>query len=281
MTRALRLCRQAYYKWHRGAERRAVRIEHRQEKLHVIKVLFLRHRRRYGSPRIQQDLLRSGVRYSLNSIAAIMRTNELYATPKRRFRPTTDSSRTTQPAPNILAQHFNPVGTNKVWVSDFTELPCKTSKVYMAGIMDLGSRRILGFCVHHRMWTQTLLTVFFRAMEIRGFSTNASPKNPIIFHSDQGSQYDSDIFTSTLLAYNFRLSMSRKANCYDNAPMESFWSRMKAELYEHFPFRNVEHAAAIVNEYIHQYYNNVRLHSSIGFRPPIEFEYHNNSLVSL
>lgn len=200
--------------------------------------------------------------YSRRCIAELMKQNNLCALRKRKFHPTTDSSQTTQPAPNLLNQQFQPEGINQVWLSDFTELPCTTCKVYMATIHDLGSRRVLGFCIDRRMWTQTLLTAFFRALELRGFHARNLAQQPIIFHSDQGSQYDSKIFTSTLLANNFIPSMSRKGNCYDNAPMESFWSSMKAELSEHLPFRTIERATEVITEYIHNYYNTVRLHSA-------------------
>jgi len=131
---------------------------------------------------------------------------------------------------------------DKVWVSDFTELPCRNGKAYAVAIMDLCSRRILGMVVSHSMQTRTLLKAFDDACRVR----RRLPPEPIIFHSDRGSQYNADLFRTELAKRNFIQSMSNKGNCYDNAPMESFWARMKTELGRPLLFDDLRDARSTV-----------------------------------
>lgn len=188
---------------------------------------------------------------------------------KRRYHPTTDSSKTLAPAPNLLQRQFAIRELDRVWVSDFTELLCRDGKTYAVGIMDLASRRILGINVHYRMHTGSLMIAFHRACKLRGTSKD---KQETIFHSGRGSQYNAEPFRQLLRSRGFRQSMSGVGNCYDNAPMESFWARMKTELAHLLPFADPDEAMQAVYHYVHLFYNNSRRHSGIGNISPNQFE---------
>ena len=205
-----------------------------------------------------------------------MRSEGICVKPKRRFRPTSDSSKTLAPAPNVLQRAFDVAEINRVWISDFTELPCRNGKAYAVAIMDLCSRRILGITVSYSMQTQTLIHALDQACRTRGHL----PDEPLIFHSDRGSQFNADRFRTELAKRNMRQSMSGVGNCYDNAPMESFWSRMKEELRDQMLFDDLRHARSIVYKWVHLFYNRKRMHSSLNFMSPVEFEEHNQQQLT-
>jgi putative transposase len=274
MTRALQVSRQGYYSWKRRtpsqtAQRRAMLLEKMKE-------IFEASNGSYGSPRITRELRRDGIVVTCKTVETLMRSVGLSATQKRRFRPTTDSSKTLAPAPNLLQRAFDVERTDQVWVSDFTELPCRNGKAYAVAIMDLCSRRILGVTVSYSMQTQTLINALDQACKVR----KHLPEDPLIFHSDRGSQYNADKFRLELAKRNIQQSMSGVGNCYDNAPMESFWSRMKHELRGEMLFDDLRHARSAVYQWVHLFYNRKRLHSSLDYRTPIEFEEHNRNQVS-
>jgi len=220
----------------------------------------------YGSPRM--TLRNSGEVVTRKTVEKLMRRSGLQATRKRRYRPTTDSTHTLAPAPNLLQRAFVVKDTDRVWVSDFTELPCRNGKAYAVAIMDLCSRRILGMVVSHTMQTKALL----RALDDACRTRRTLPSEPVIFHSDQGSQYNADIFRTELAKRNFQQSMSGRGNCYDNAPMESFWARMKTEPGRPLLFDDLRDARSTVYRWVHLFYNRLRLHSGIGLMTPVQFE---------
>ncbi len=266
MCRALDVSRQGYHAWrHRRPSARFVR---HQRLIEQMRSAYEQSSGTYGSPRMTRVLRNNGEVVSRKTVEKLMRMSGLRATRKRRYRPTTDSSRTLAPAPNLLQRAFAVATTDRVWVSDFTELPCRNGKAYAVAIMDLCSRRILGIVVSHSMQTRTLLQALDDACRIR----RTLPSEPVIFHSDQGSQYNADIFRTELAKRNFQQSMSQRGNCYDNAPMESFWARMKTELRHEMLFDDLRHARSTVYRWVHLFYNRQRLHSGIGHMTPVQFE---------
>ena len=230
----------------------------------------------YGSPRITRQLRADGIKVTTKTVEHLMRSSGLSAVQKRRFRPTTDSSKTLAPAPNLLQRAFTVKQIDQVWVSDFTELPCRNGKAYAVAIMDLCSRRILGVTVSYSMQTRTLLNALDQACKVR----RTLPEDPLIFHSDRGSQYNADKFRLELAKRNIRQSMSGVGNCYDNAPMESFWARMKHELRGEMLFDDLRHARKVIYRWVHLFYNRKRMHSSLNYKTPIEFEEHNRNQFS-
>lgn len=266
MCRVLGISRQGYHDWKRRTpSQRSKRSEQLVSRLRDLQV---QHKNRYGSPRMVEELRKDGERISQKTVERLMRTAGLRACRKRRYRPTTDSTRTLHPAPNLLNRAFAVERTDQVWLSDFTELPCRNGKAYAVAIMDLCSRRILAIVISRTMQTRSLLEALDDACRMRG----NLPSDPVIFHSDRGSQYNADIFRTELAKRNFQQSMSGKGNCYDNAPMESFWARMKTEIGHPLLFDDMEEARSVIYQWVHVYYNRQRIHSGIGYMTPVAFE---------
>lgn len=233
-----------------------------------ISEIFAEHKGRYGSPRMNAALRREGHRCNHKRVERIMRENGLRARSKRRWRPRTTNSKHSQPiAPNRLHDRAAPQALNEVWVQDITYLPTAEGWLYLAGVLDLHSRRVIGWSMQETLETSLPLAALQMALQHRGNPTE------VIHHSDRGCQYASHEYRAVLRERGLIASMSRKANCYDNAAMESFWSSLKTELQseglDRLPKRNVRQ---IVFEYIESYYNRQRLHSSLGYQSPVEFE---------
>ncbi len=270
MARVLGVSRQGYRAW-------MVRLPSerlKRQRMLIGRIQEIHHTSdgTYGSPRMTDELRGKGIRVTYKTVERLMRVLGIRITPKRRFRPTTDSSKTLAPAANLLERDFSVTTPNRIWLSDFTELPCRQGKAYAVAIMDLASRRILGINVHHRMHVGSLMIAFHRACQVRKNFPGPADADGTIFHSDRGSQYNADAFRAALRKGGFRQSMSGVGNCYDNAPMESFWARMKTELRDRMPFPDPEEALRTVYRYIHLFYNNTRRHSGIGGISPAEFE---------
>lgn len=271
MARVLGVTRQGYHKW---AVRQPSRRELRHRDLRRrIRTIYEQSNETYGSPRITSELVEEhGIAVTRKTIEQLMRQEGLSVRPKRRYRPTTDSSKTLAPAPNRLERNFETGTVNSVWLSDFTEIPCLDGKVYVVAIMDLASRRVIGLNVHHRMHTGSLMIALHRACKTRRTFPARDGQRQIIFHSDRGSQYNSESFRKALERHDILQSMSGVGNCYDNAPMESLWARMKTELAPYMPFRDQDDAVHKIYQYIHVFYNRKRRHSGIGNISPVEFE---------
>jgi putative transposase len=268
MARALQMTRQGFYAWKkRTPSLRTLREQHLTTQITEV---FEQSDGTYGSPRMTHALRSRGQVVTRKTVERYMRKAQLRVTPKRRYRPTTDSSQTLAPAPNLLQRSFNIKQIDRVWVSDFTELPCRNGKAYAVAIMDLCSRRILGITVSYTMQTSTLLHALDQACKLRG----TLPEEPLVFHSDRGSQFNADRFRTELAKRNIQQSMSGVGNCYDNASMESFWFKMKSELRQHLLFGDLRHTRSTVYKWVHLFYNRKRLHSSLNFMTPVEFEMH-------
>jgi putative transposase len=230
---------------------------------------FTASRRTYGSPRLVHCLRAKGLKHGKNRIARIMREQHLCVLQKRRFVPrTTLTDKTSPVAPNLLLKRPAPTRPDEVWVTDITYLPTREGWLYLAAEMDLCSRRILGWSTLDTLATELPNQALDRALQTRG------PRpEPLLHHSDRGCQYTSAEFRSSLRLRGITQSMSRRANCYDNATMESFWATLKAECFGSTIPTTRSQARSMVFDYIETFYNPVRIHSALGFQSPVDFEH--------
>ena len=250
--------------------RKSQRQRRTQDALLALEVreAFAASRCTYGSPRLVRCLRAQGLRHGKNRIARLMREQLLTVRQKRRFVPrTTLTDKTSPVAPNHLLQRPAPTRPNQVWVTDITYLPTREGWLYLAAEMDLCSRRILGWSTHESLATQLPNAALERALQTRG----SSPRG-LLHHSDRGCQYTSAEFRKHLQLRGITASMSRRANCYDNATMESFWATLKTECFGTTVPSTRSQARAMVFDYIETFYNPVRLHSALGFQSPMAFE---------
>jgi putative transposase len=220
----------------------------------------------YGSPKIYQELRKLGLKYNRKRIVRIMRINGIRAKTKRKYKRTTDSNHSYPVAENILGQDFTSTVLNKIWVSDITYIWTKEGWLYLCCILDLCSRKIVGWQFDITLSSSLVITALSQAITNRG-------ENPgIIFHSDRGSQYASGEVRKYLWGHKMIQSMSRKGNCYDNAVMESFFHTLKTELVSFENFQTRDEAKMKIFDYIEIFYNRQRSHSSIDYLTPEEFE---------
>jgi putative transposase len=265
MARVLEVSRSGYHAWLGRAVSRRQGFE--TELTEEIREIQRGVKRRYGSPRVTAALRRVGRRVGHNRVARIMRKNGLQAHPQRRFRVTTKASASLPVADNVLGRNFGVGRVNTVWVSDITYIPTTEGWLYLAVVLDLCSRRVVGWAMSSRLSTQLVLRAFWMALLTR------RPAKGLVFHSDRGSQYASHAFRGALRHAGAIQSMSRKGDCWDNAPSESFFNTLKIELMEGGKaFRSRQAAKAAIFEYVEVFYNRQRLHSSLGNVTPVEFE---------
>jgi transposase InsO family protein len=222
----------------------------------------------YGSPRMTKALNASGTTCHENTVARHMKLAGIRAQRAKKFRVhTTDSNHDMPIAPNRLNQEFTCPKVNRVWLTDFTYIPTKEGFSYLCSVVDLCSRRIVGWATSRSIDTSLALAALDQALALR------QPKEGLILHSDRGSQFASQAYRNRLLEHHCLQSMSRKGNCYDNAPMESFFKSLKVEeVHRQDHYQTHEHAVRAVTDYIERFYNPVRLHSALGYISPIEFE---------
>lgn len=233
-------------------------------------------RKVYGSPRIHQVLKQSGRTVSRNTVAKLMKQQGIKAKTHKRFRVrSTDSNHDHPIAPNLLNRNFTVEKLNQVWLTDITYIPTDEGFLYLAGVMDLCSRRIIGWSMADHMRAELVCDALSMALAAR------LPKRPdaphtrvgeLMHHSDRGVQYACHEYQSQLKAHGITISMSGVGNCYDNAPQESLWGKLKTELVHHQAFATHDQARAAIFEYIEVFYNRQRLHSSIGYVSPERFE---------
>jgi transposase InsO family protein len=226
---------------------------------------FRRHRQRYGYRRIGEDLADRGVVCAPARIRRIMAERGLHALQPKNFLPKTSDGRADKPSPNLLAGRPLPEAPNRAWAGDITFIPTSTGWLYLAVVIDLGSRRIVGWSLADHMRSELVVDALRQALVVR-------PANEAIFHSDRGSQYGSAAFRKVLATAGLRQSMSARANPYDNAWTESFIGTLKHEMLQNGCFENASDARTELFEYIEGYYNTHRKHSSIGDLTPCQFE---------
>jgi putative transposase len=233
----------------------------------LMEPIFRQSRQTYGSPRLRAALQQAGQRCGKNRIHRLMRQQRWTARQKRRFRPRTTDSRHALPiAANRLAQFDQPTGPNQVWQSDITYIPTGQGWMYLAVTLDRFSRRVVGWQLKGSLETPLVTEALARAQRQR------RPRPGLLHHSDRGVQYASSACRALLATYQMEPSMSRKANCYDNALVESFFATLKTECLANQRPLTHQQARLIIFDYIETFYNPKRLHSALGFKSPVDFE---------
>lgn len=274
LCQAFEVSLSGYYCWAHRQHHPGQRQQQDQQLKEQICRIHAQSRKTYGSPRIQIKLRQGGQRHGRNRIGRLMRQENLCGRQQRRFRVRTTESNHDQPiAPNRLAQIPAPHGPNQVWVADITYIATGQDWLYLAAILDLYSRRIVGWAVGPRLDTALVMAAWQMARLHR------QPPQGLVFHSDRGVQYASMQYRQALEVAQAVASMSRKGNCYDNAAMEAFWSTLKLELVYRQPakgFQTHEQARTAIFDYIEVFYNRQRLHSTLGYQTPVGFEHGHN-----
>ena len=264
MCKTYVVSRSGYFAWVKRPEG-IRRIENSRLK-QTIKEIFDEFKGLYGAPRIQRELHKKGIKISRKRVAVIMKRAGLKARHKRRFRITTDSKHNFRVEQNLLNRDFSAGLPNMTWLSDISYIRTDEGWLYLAATMDLYSRKIIGWSMDRRITRRLAIDALEMAVKRR------TPPKGLLHHSDRGSQYASDDFRKLLKKNGMICSMSRKGDCWDNAPMESFFHTLKTELIYRCRFRTKEQARRAIFEYIEIFYNRKRLHSSLGYLSPEEFE---------
>lgn len=236
----------------------------------LIETVFRRHRRRYGYRRLSEDLSDRGVTCAPARIRRLMAQRALHAIQPKKFVPKTSDGRADKPSPNLLSGQPLPAAPDHVWAGDITFIPTSDGWLYLAVVIDLCSRRIVGWSLTDHMRSDLVLDALNQALQTR-------LTNHTIFHSDRGSQYGSTSFRKALAKASLRQSMSARANPYQNAWTESFIGTLKLEMLQDGCFENANDARTEIFEYIDGYYNTHRKHSAIGYQTPTQFEAHIHS----
>jgi transposase InsO family protein len=267
MCQILDVSRSGYYEWEQREP--SQRKKDNKMLLDQIKEIHRKSRNRYGSPRITHELRKNGVNCSKNRVASLMRKNYIQAKAKKKFKATTNSKHNYPVAVNLLNQQFQADYPNQVWASDITYVWTSEGWLYLAAILDIWSRKIVGWAMSNRQTKELVVQALKQAIGRRSIESG------IIHHSDRGSQYASNEYKKVLNKYGFKQSMSKKGDCYDNAIMETFFHTLKTELiyWEHYKTR--DDARRSIFEYIEIFYNRERLHSSLEYNSPEEYEQFN------
>lgn len=264
MSRILRVSASGYYAWY---ERKPSRRQQEQARLEMeIRAAHKRTRETFGPKRLQKELLSNGIKTGICRIRRIRKKLGLYCKQKKKFRATTDSRHNLPVADNLLGQRFETTAPNQVWVTDITYIPTEEGWVYLAGHKDIHTKEIVGYQMDSRMTRGLVSKSLYRAVAMK------RPDSGLIHHSDRGSQYCSHEYSKALRQFKMRASMSRKGNCYDNAPMESFWGTLKNELSHHKRYKSREEAIRDIKEYIEIFYNRQRIQEKLGCLSPAQYE---------
>ena len=263
-----------YYAWRRRPESRRSR-ENRALVVQIRAVHRDRRKRCYGSPRMHEQLKQQGEFCGLHRVARLMREDGIRAVGRSKFKVTTDSTHQRPVAPNILAQDFEATGPNQKWAGDITYIWTGQGWLYLAVVLDLFSRMIIGWSMKPR------LTADLVCGALRMAIANRLPLAAPLMHSDRGSQYAGADFQRILKAFGITCSMSRKGNCWDNAMLETFFASLKTECIYQVNLDTREQARREVFDYMEVFYNRERLHSALGYVSPLEFERRHSAFISL
>lgn len=272
-----RLCQEldvsssGYYDWQARRTHPGTRVRENQVLLEQIEQIHTKSRQTYGAPRIEKELRKTGRCHGRNRIARLMKHNGLWGRQKGRYHVQTTDSKHDQPiAPNLLAQAPKPTRPNQIWVADITYIHTQEGWLYLAAILDLYSRKIVGWAMSPHIDSVLILKALGMALLHR------NPPRDLLLHSDRGVQYASADHRLALRQAGLVASMSRKGNCYDNAAMESFWSTLKLELVYRRTFDTRYQARTEIFDYIETFYNRQRSHSALDYQSPVDFELQNN-----
>jgi len=264
LKRVLSVSASGYYAW---VDRPLSKWAQEEARLEVeIKAAHKRTRQVCGAEKLQYDLAEYGIQVGICRIKRIRRKLGIRCKQKRKFKATTDSKHTLPVAENILGQQFTVTAPNKVWTSDITYVPTDEGWLYVAVHKDLFSGNIVGYAMGERLTRSLVSQSLFQAIVAK------RPPQGLIHHSDRGSQYCSYEFRNILEQYGLTASMSRKGNCFDNAPMESFWGTLKQELVHHRRYQTRQEAIRDITEYIEIFYNRQRRQARLGFLSPVVYE---------
>ena len=266
LCRILRVARSSFYDFiHSSTDPDGV-IGARMKLLRAIEDIFYSSRKTYGSPRVHAQLKGIGFKVSKSTVGRLMRELGLKAKKGKKYKPkTTDSSKTLNPAPDLVKRSFDQGELNKVWLSDITYVKTIKGWTYLTTVMDGHNREIIGWKLSEDLGAENVVDALRMAMKNRNY-----PKG-VIFHSDRGSQYNSDAVKDIIKEAEFKQSMSRKGNCWDNAPMESFYDTIKCEHIHDCEFEDFDAAKRSLFEWIEVFYNRVRIHSALGYVTPACF----------
>jgi putative transposase len=266
MTELLEVSKSGFYRYLKRSPGK--RSQENSFLLAKVKEIYDQGRKCYGSPRITASLRQQGYSVGHNRVARIMRENNLKAKMKRKRVNTTDSNHSRPVAENVLNRQFQVPEMNCVWAGDITYIPTREGWLYLAIVLDLHSRKVVGWSMSQTMETELVTGAMDMALQLR----NTEPG--LLFHSDRGSQYASQSFQEYLKGYGVAQSMSRRGNCYDNACSESFFGTLKLECCDKV-FESRKEASSNIFEYIEVFYNRQRLHSTLGYLSPEQFEQQN------
>lgn len=264
MCRLLKVSRSGFYASRGRPE--SPRAEEDRRLLVKIKESHTASRSTYGSPRVHRDLIEDGVEVGRHRVARLMRLEGLRSKRRRRYRVTTQSNHQHPVADNVLARDFTADAENAKWAADITYVWTRGGWLYLAVVMDLFSRRVVGWAMSTRITRQLAVDALNMAL------THRPLPESLTHHSDRGSQYASADYQSLLDAHGIECSMSRRGNCWDNAVVESFFATLKTELVHHRDYQNQDEARADIFEYIEVFYNRQRRHSTLGYQTPVDFE---------
>jgi putative transposase len=264
MCRVFGVAPSTYYAWER--KQQSERATRDAELLASIRRIFAAFRGRYGAPRVQRELAREGDSVSRKRVARLMREAGLRAKGRRKYKPTTDSDHSLPVAPNLLKRDFRTERPDAAWVSDITYIWTRQGWMYLAAILDLYSRKVVGWSLDERMTASLVCNALDAAARKR------RPAAGLVFHSDRGSQYASHVFRRRLWRHHMRQSMSRRGNCWDNAVAESFFATLKKELVRNRVFDTRAQVRCEIFEYIEVFYNRQRAHSLLNYETPDAFE---------
>ncbi|MEZ9421452.1 IS3 family transposase [Vibrio breoganii] len=269
MSKVFDVSRSGFYHWLKNRHNASPRELARHALDNHVKKAFVDGKERDGARRIKVALEEGKHPYNIKTISQSMKRQGLVAKAARKFKCTTDSNHTKAISPNLLAQDFNATGPNQKWAGDITYLATSEGWLYLAVIIDLYSRQVIGWSMNERMTAELVCDALKMALFRRGFPEG------VILHSDRGSQYCSNDYRELITAYKLRQSMSRKGNCWDNACVESFFHSLKVEVIQYEPIMTREKMRQTVFEYIEVDYNQTRRHSALGYLSPINFEKQN------
>jgi putative transposase len=263
LSRMMNIAASGYYDWR---SRPISKWAQREARLVVeIKAAHKRTRGTYGPERLQRDLAKHGTQVGICSIKRIRKQNGICCIQKKKFKRTTDSRHGLPVAENLLNQQFKVDKPNMVWLSDITYIPTDEGWLYLASHKDLFTHVLVGYAMGKWMTRNLISESLFKAIEAK------RPKPGLLHHNDRGSQYCSDEYRQILDGLNIQVSMSRKGNCYDNAPMESFWGTLKQELIHHRHYATRQEAMREITEYIEVFYNRQRIQAELGYLSPAAF----------
>lgn len=264
MCKVLNVSKSGYYDWRKRPLSNQAR--RRQQLTKEVKRVHEESNQIYGSPKIQKQLKNEGINTSERTVQRIMANESIRSKTIKKYKATTNSDHNNPLYPNIINQDFTTTAPGEVWVADITYIWTKEGWLYLASVMDLYSRKIIGFNMGNRLTKELTITALERAM------INQPPRKGLIHHSDRGSQYASIDYTNKLKGAEITISMSRKGNCYDNACIESFHSSIKKELIYQKKYKTRDEATMSIFDYLVGFYNSKRIHSTLGYVLPNTFE---------